>query len=220
MKLIFCLPGQSFSRAWLTCWNRTIKWLYDKGISYDVSSNYTPVIYNCRNWLLGGIGAPPRDFKPFNGKIKYDWIIWIDSDSIWEPEDLERLISNPEHKIVTGFYIQYNNQIYAQAIQGENNTMLWLPRDKVDTKGERFELIATGMGFMGVQAGVIEALDFPWFRPVLFGDDKKQSFLSEDTGFCYRIKNLGYQVWGDPKIQIGHEKSWILSGENIQGSKP
>jgi len=221
MNIVFCFPGMSFSRTWVTCWTNTVTWLNKEGIAFNVSTTYTPVIYNCRNWLLGGTGYPPKDFKPFNGKVKYDWIVWIDSDSVWTPKDLEKLISNPEHKIVTGFYIQHNNKIYAQAVEGkEKNTMNWMPRNEVDVNGERIELLATGMGFMGVQKGVFESLTFPWFKPLVFSDSERETFLSEDTGFCHRVKKLGYTIWGDPTIQIGHEKSWILTGADSSGHKP
>jgi hypothetical protein len=221
MNIVFCFPGMTFSRTWVTCWTNTVTWLNKEGIAFNVSTTYTPVIYNCRNWLLGGTGYPPKDFKPFNGKIKYDWIVWIDSDSVWTPKDLEKLISNPEHKIVTGFYIQHNNKIYAQAVEGkEKNTMNWMPRNEVDVNGERIELLATGMGFMGVQKGVFESLTFPWFKPLVFSDSERETFLSEDTGFCHRVKQLGYTIWGDPTIQIGHEKPWVLTGADSGGHKP
>ena len=214
----------SFSRTWLTCWTNTINWLYQEGIAYNISTNYTPVIYNCRNWLLGGKGYPPKTFKPFNGTIKYDWLIWIDSDSVWTPKDLEKLINEPKHKIVTGFYIQHNNNIYAQCIKGEEKgSMHWLRRDDVDVNGPRIKLLTSGMGFMGVQSGVIESLEFPWFVPIVFPITSKEpteTILSEDTSFCYRTSLLGYELWGDPQIQIGHEKSWILRGDEPNGIQP
>lgn len=32
--------------------------------------------------------------KPFDGKLDYDYIMWIDSDIIFKPKDLDKLISN------------------------------------------------------------------------------------------------------------------------------
>ena len=224
MKLVFCLPGDSFSKSWLCSWNETVRWLYKNDIEYVVINAYTPVVYNCRNWLLGGQGHPPKSFKPFNGAIEYDWTIWIDSDCIWKSEDLERLISNNDHKIVTGLYMQYNNKNYAQAIpfktkETEDQIHLhWLERERVDINAGRFMLGASGMGFMAVKAGVFESLECPWFSPV--SHETENTFLSEDVSFCYKARELGYAIWADPKIQIKHEKVWLLSGDNIDGSKP
>jgi GT2 family glycosyltransferase len=154
--------------------------------------------------------------------MDYDWIIWIDNDNIWTPQDLERLISVSEHQIVTGFYIQHDNKIYAQAVYGNSNRDLyWLPKESVLGLKARFPLAATGMGFMAVQKGVFESMECPFFRPIEYDvDDDTTAFLSEDTGFCHRAIKAGYQVWADPEIQVQHEKAWLLSGSSEHGVKP
>jgi hypothetical protein len=222
MKLVFCFPGQSFSKNWMAAWNDTVRWLYRNNIEYATINAYSPVIYNCRNMLLGATGNPPRTFRPFNGVLDYDWIIWIDNDNIWTPADLEQLISNPEHKIVTGFYIQHDNKIYAQAVYGNSKRDLyWLPKESVLGLKDRIQLAATGMGFMAVQKGVFESMECPFFRPIEYDvDDDTMAFLSEDTGFCHRAIKAGYQVWADPGIQVHHEKAWLLSGSSEHGIKP
>jgi hypothetical protein len=224
MKLVFCLPGDYFSKNWLCAWNDTIKYLHQNKIEYATVNAYTPIVYSCRNWLLGGKGNPPKTFKPFNGIINYDWIIWIDNDCIWKPEDLARLISNNDHKIVTGFYMQHDNKTYAQAISftakevDEYQHLHWIERDQLDLASHRIKLGATGMGFMAVKAGVFESLECPWFTPV--NHEYENTFLSEDVGFCHKVSNLGYTIWGDPKIQIKHEKTWLLSGDEPTGTRP
>ena len=223
MKLVFCFPGQSFSKNWLNAWNETIRWLYRNDITYITVNAYSPVIYNCRNMLLGASGEPPKTFKPFNGTIDYDWIIWIDNDNIWKPIDIERLIHNGDHKIVTGFYIQHDNQTYAQAVfHGDSKkNIVWLPKEYVKPGNGRIKLAASGMGFMAVKAGVFESLECPFFRPVQYDiDDDITAFLSEDTGFCHRAINAGYDVYADTDIHVKHEKLWILSGDSVHGMKP
>ena len=224
MKLVFCLPGDSFSKSWLCSWNDTIRWLYKNKIEYVTVNAYSPIIYSCRNWLLGAKGNAPKSFKPFNGIIEYDWIIWIDSDCIWKPEDLEKLISNNDHKIVTGMYIQHDNKTYAQAISFTTEEtkdikhLHWLERERVDINGSRFKLGASGMGFMAVKSGVFESFECPWFSPI--PHEYENTFLSEDVSFCCKVTQLGYTIWADPSIQIKHEKLWLLSGDSITGIKP
>jgi hypothetical protein len=93
-----------------------------------------------------------------------------------------------------------------------------LEREQLNINGGRIKLGASGMGFMAVKAGVFESLTCPWFSPV--PHEYENTFLSEDVSFCYKITQLGYSIWGDPKIQIQHEKLWLLSGDNIHGDKP
>ena len=207
----------------MAAWNETIRWLYKNDITYITINAYSPVIYNCRNMLLGAQGNPPNSFKPFNGTIEYDWIIWVDNDSIWKSSDIVQLISKPEHKIVTGFYIQHDNKTYAQAIfYNENKTdLVWLPKEYVNANTNRIKLAATGMGFMAVKVGVFETLGCPFFKPIEYQiDTTTTAFLSEDTGFCHRAINAGYDVWGDTKIQVKHEKPLMLSGDGQYGTMP
>ena len=224
MKLVFCLPGDYFSKNWLAAWNDTVKSLHRNKIEYETVNAYTPIIYNCRNWLLGGRGRPDKTFKPFNGLVEYDWIVWIDNDCIWTPEDLGRLISNNDHKIVSGFYMQHDNITYAQAIKfktektGDVTHLHWIERNQLDTNSDRIKLGASGMGFMAVKAGVFESMEFPWFEPI--SHEYENNFLSEDLAFCHKASKLGYTIWGDPKIQIKHEKTWLLSGDELYGTQP
>jgi hypothetical protein len=77
------------------------------------------------------------------------------------------------------------------------------------------------MGFMAVQKGVFESMECPFYRPVEYEIKyDTTAFLSEDTGFCHRAINAGYQVWADPRIQVQHEKAWLLSGNSEHGVKP
>ena len=35
---------------------------------------------------------------PFNGGVKYDWIVWIDSDIVWKAEQLTELLNTPANQ--------------------------------------------------------------------------------------------------------------------------
>lgn len=222
MKLVFCIPGMTFSKTFLACWTQTIAWCHDNGIDYDVSLTYVPIVYHARNQLLGGTRFnTPKDFKPFNGEADYDWIIWIDSDQTWSTDDLAGLLSNPDHKIVTGMVLMSNDHNYNISTYDETKVdkRRWLTREDIDFNGDRFTTPECGMGFMAVQKGVFESLEYPWFFPTEHNSENLRWFEAEDGSFCNRITALGYSIWVDPKIQIGHEKSRILHGD-VKGGYP
>ena len=54
-------------------------------------------------------------------------------------------------------------------------------------------------------------MKYPWFRPIWehFGSDITE-FSSEDVGFCKTAKDLGYNIYVNPDIIVGHEKMKIL----------
>lgn len=214
MKIIFCIPGHSFSKSFLSCWTQTLIWCHENDIDIDVSMTYIPIIYHARNQLLGGDRYTPRTFKPFDGKVDYDWIVWIDSDQTWTVEDLARLISNPEHKVVSGMVLMSDNKHYNISTYDETryDKRRWLTRDEVDLNGERFKTPECGMGFMAVQKGIFEALEYPWFFPMPHDEGHTLWFEAEDGSFTNRVTEMGVDIWVDPKLQIGHEKSRILIG--------
>ena len=213
MKLIFCIPGNTFSKAFLISWTQTLQLCHDNDIEYDVSIVYIPIIYHARNQLLGGGRYTPRTFKPFGGNVDYDWIIWIDSDQVWTPEDIAQLISNPEHKVVSGMVLMYDNEHFNISKYNEDmyDKRRWLTRADVEIGSERFITPECGMGFMGVQRGVFEQLEYPWFFPMPHDEEDVLWFEAEDGSFCNRITELGIDIWVDPKLQIGHEKHRILT---------
>ena len=53
--------------------------------------------------LGGDVLAGPNQ-KPFQGKVDYDVIVWIDSDIIFTPEDVFKLLDSP-HDVTAGVYM-------------------------------------------------------------------------------------------------------------------
>ena len=59
MKLVFCLPGDSFSKSWFCSWNDTIRWLYKNNIELHVRSVFL------QGLLLMDIKKIPNKFRPW-----------------------------------------------------------------------------------------------------------------------------------------------------------
>jgi GT2 family glycosyltransferase len=215
MKLLFCLPGKTFSSNYFNSWNATIAELIARGISYQYVIGYDPVVYFCRNKLLGGNNILGKKQLPWQGSIQYDYMIWIDSDMVWNPSDILNLISH-SMPIVSGTYLTSDSFHYPIVEQldynhlSDHGTFRFMNRDSMNTKSQLFEVDYTGFGFLAIQYGIIEQLEYPWFRPRWVESNNFFDFTSEDVGFCWTIKDHGYKIYVDPKIKIGHEKSIIL----------
>ena len=63
---------------------------------------------------------------------------------------------------------------------------------------------------MLVKRGVFETIEYPWFEPEFFylNDDIKD-FCSEDVGFCRKAGKTGFDIWVNPNVIVGHEKSIV-----------
>jgi hypothetical protein len=166
------------------------------------------------------------DQKPFQGKLKYDYIMWIDSDQVFRPHDFVKLI-NWNKDIVSGMYMMQNNIHYAVVPDMNKNDIIkrgsytFLTRSKVEEwKKERPNAIHKvdycGMGFMLVKYGVFEKFKFPWFQSTstIIHDEERNVTIhdtnSEDYYFCCEARRLGFDVWVDPTVIVGHEKPFVI----------
>lgn len=209
-KVVFCLPGKSFSNYFLESWTNLLyncpNFNVEPVMRWAVSSN----VYKVRDLCLMGNPEAGPDQKPFQGKIKYDYIMWIDSDSVFTPGQFESLLKdiqmNPKIHILSGLCPREGGKEYTTVVKSQ-------PLTPANIKGEK-ELIkadSTGMFFTLVRAGIFEKLSYPWFQPVgIEKDGKNIGYTSEDIAFCLRAKDAGFNTFIDPKIIIGHEKTVVL----------
>ena len=214
LNIIFCLPGNSYSGNFLKCWHELTVFCLNNNINPILSQNYSCNIYYSRSLCLGGKSTLGEFQKPFDNKIDYDYLMWIDSDVIFKPSDLIRLLS---HKldIVSGLYLTQNGNTYATVKDWDidkykqNGRFDFLtPRDiKNDNL---FEVSYTGFGFILIKKGVFETIKYPWFKPRFIKMDHITEFTMEDVTFCLEAKEAGFQIMIDPTVKLGHEKMQIL----------
>jgi hypothetical protein len=218
MKIIFCLPGASYSGRFLQCWTNLLTELPEYKISYGLSQDYLCNIYHARTKVLGASLERGVDQKPFNGKVDYDYIMWIDSDMVFKPEDFFKLLEH-DKDVVSGIYMMQDNINYAtvetmeEEFFAKNMHYQFLQREDVKRKKKKlFKVDYTGMGWMLVKRGVIEKMKYPWFYP-----RKKEwkncdwsEFVWDDVEFCTRVRELGHDIWIDSNIIPGHEKIMVL----------
>ena len=216
MKIVFCLPGRSFSNNFLVCWSELLQYLPRYGITPILSNQYDSVVYYVRNKCLRGDVTKGVNQKPFNGEIDYDYIMWIDSDIVFKVDDFITLL-NMNKDIASGLYKTQDGIHYATVKDWnldhyrKNGSFEFLTEESLKDLSEPFEVDYTGFGWILIKKGVFESLEYPWFRPEWedFGNGVKE-FTSEDVGFCKNIKEKGYKIYVNPKIIVGHEKTKIL----------
>jgi len=220
MKIVlFCLPGKEYSGNFLKCWTNLLVACLRKGIVAHVSQHHSPVVYFVRNMCLGGDYSYGVKQEPFQGKLDYDYIMWIDSDILFTPENFFSLLEH-DKDIVSGLYMMADNQHYAVSENWsddkkiQNGDFDFVTREKLAEKDGLFKVAYSGLGWMLVKKGVFESLEYPWFRPmwteITDGDKIIKDFAGEDATFCKMVAEKGFDVWVDPKVVVGHEKKMII----------
>ena len=221
LTIIFCLPGRTFSNNFLNSWSNLLVWLIKNNIKPIICNRYNSNVYYVRNSCLGGDVRNGIYQKPFNGKIKYDYLMWIDSDIVFTINDFINLLSHQKN-IVSGLYLMKGGDNFATVLNWDkkfyqkNGYFEFLNIQKrkqfINNKQNLIKASYTGFGFILVKYGVFESLEYPWFRPIWenFNENMKD-FTSEDVGICNILTKKGYKIFIDLNVVVGHEKSTILN---------
>ena len=143
----------------------------------------------------------------------------IDSDIVWEPDDFMRLVALSKHfKVVCGAYTTKNDS---------QSFIIYHDEEKGLTEQNDFgliEILGTGLGFTIIDREVIEKLvekaDSIYDEitkshiPSIFkvGTDSNGKRRGEDISFFEDIRNLGYKIYLDPRVQLGHMGMKLYSG--------
>lgn len=218
IDLIICIPGNNFSGKFMQSWTALMFYCVNNGINLEVLQMYSSNVYHVREAFLSQtVMSLTKNIKPFGGR-RYDYSLWIDSDQVFTPDDLERLIS-------------HDVDIVAGAIkvgQGDEFAFGWFDDDTMHKKGELMRMKANeidgrkalidvdfcGFAFTLVKRGVFESLRFPYFEALPYSAWSPckgyYGMAGEDLSTFYRMKQAGYKVWLDPRTRIPHEKAQLI----------
>ena len=218
ITIIFCVPGNRFSDTFLKCWTNLFVWCINNNINPILSNQYDSNVYYVRNRCLGADTRRGVNQNPWDGKVDYDYIMWIDSDMFFSPQQVRTLIDT-DKDIVSGIYKMASNAAYATVENWDNEYYRtngkyeFLNENHLLDKAEEkvFPVAYTGFGFMLIKKGVFEKLEYPWFRPVWEEySEGVRDFCSEDVGFCLKATEAGFKIFVNTDVRPGHEKSWII----------
>ncbi len=228
MRIVFCLTGSSFSGRFLDCWGTLLLYCMQNGIDFTVSRKESCNIYYVRNMCLGADLSRGENQKPFDGKIDYTHLMWIDSDILFNPQQFQKLI-NDDKDIVSGLYLMENNCQFAtvkdwdEEYFKQNKSFKFLTPEDIATllrpetsgyegqaQNNLLEVAYTGFGFMLIKKGVFESMTYPWFKPIEKKIGDMVDFTMEDVAFCLRAKENGFKIHIAPAIKVGHEKKVVF----------
>lgn len=213
--ILFCLPGPSFSREFVQNWTNVLIQLSQMGHHVQASFAYDPNVFYARSKCLGCDTRRGINQKPFDGKLDYDHLFWVDSDILFTAEQVVTLL-NHDKDIVCGAYIMADNTRYP--IVRRMDAAVFLKQGHYDfldrttlaelrEKGDLVPIEYTGFGFLCVRKGVFEALTYPHFtpQPIHFSPDVLE-YASEDVSWCMRVREMGYTIYLDPSVAVHHQK--------------
>jgi len=145
-----------------------------------------------------------------------DYVLWLDSDMVFSSDLMIDLMKDMEGRdIVSGIYHMrrppYKPVLWKTLRQGiipqDNESEDWddYPKDGI------FEIDGCGFGCVMMRASILQTIVDRYhdlFAPL--------PGYGEDLSFCIRAKSCGFKIHADPKIQLGHKASIIITDQSFE----
>ena len=218
--VVFCLPGRGVSYTFLKNFVTLCFDLVQNKASIQISQDYSSMVNFARCKCLGANVLRGPDQLPWDGKLKYDYQLWIDSDIVFNVEKFYQLVLMDE-KIASGWYCTEDGKTTSVAhwldeddFKGNGGVMNHETIESISKRKKPFTVDYAGFGWLLIKHGVFEdsQMTYPWFAPKMqiFESGAVQDMWGEDVSFCLDAKEAGFRIMCDPRIRVGHEKTRVI----------
>jgi len=158
-----------------------------------------------------------------------EYMIFVDSDIVFEPEDLHRLHQN----LVKGFDLV--GGCYVVKDGSQLASFGWNGQVTLDGTIQEIEYLATG--FMGISRKLLEKMRDELNLPQLHANEPATKcwpffesgaqydradgriYISEDWDFCEKARKVGVKCYLDTAIRLGHIGNYVWCIDNLPSAK-
>lgn len=179
-----------------------------EGVEISLRFNLGSLIYHSRNQLAG-----------MALDDKADLIMWFDSDMVFNPDTLVRMLKTIDDgaDFVTGCYYRrtapFTPTLFSSLDIDENNNAKWtefddIPEDKI------FPVAGCGFGCVLMKTDMLREIYKKFGR--LFSPIGE---VGEDLSFCWRARECGYTLVCDPTIPLGHVAHTMVTKQFFENYK-
>lgn len=199
MKVCVCIPAQdtvltSFMESTINMF------FYSRNKGIDVTYNRMNGCYLdlLRNQLIQAAQ-----------KTNSDFYMMIDSDMVFPPNTIERLIAH-DKEFVGCNYTRRRAPFDPIACKGDGNTRV----DPLTSSGlEAIALMPTGV--IMIKPSVFQKIQYPWFENIWRKSDN--SLVGEDVVFCAKANKAGIPVYCDHDLsrEIRHSGQFDYGFEHL-----
>jgi hypothetical protein len=137
-------------------------------------------------------------------RAKYLW--FVDDDTIPPPNTCRRLMyvldNNPDVMVCGGVYVTKSDPPQPVVFRGMGLGSFWHWKE-----GEIFEVTGMGAGCMMINCEVFKHLEkpyFPWVEEYTNEATCPMKLISEDIGFCNKVRAAGFKVFAHGGVLCDH----------------
>lgn len=155
-------------------------------------------------------------------------LLWIDSDVVFDPNDVERLRSH-QLPFACGIYAKKSRREFACSFLPGTEKILF------GAGGGLIEILYAGFGFVHTRRELYETIQqkcelpecntnfgspmLPFFMPLPIPQGTGHWYLGEDYAFCERARRSGFKIMVDTRIRLWHVGSYPFGWEDAGGEK-
>lgn len=129
-----------------------------------------------------------------------DYIFFIDSDTLVQKGQLERLLSHDKDAITGVSYMRVSP--YYALIRKKIGYRIYSPIEPFGT--ELINIDGSGFGCFLVKTDVFNKIKYPWFRFHFYKYEDKNRHIGEDLFFCEQLQESKIDIYCDPTVQCVH----------------
>lgn len=180
---MICIPTKGEIKAKTTaCLRDAERFLNSKGINTDVVFAEGTIVPVVRTKLLD-------EFKKYSDKFTH--LLFLDSDQTFEKDYIYKLLLREKDIIVAPSKTR-DNKVY-NLYKYDANFNTYIAHENISGLG-LIEVDAAGMGMMLIKKEVVFCIN-----KIETGNNR-----SEDIYFCERVKGLGFKIYADCDLNLGH----------------
>lgn len=184
MKLLLAIPTTDYMHHRFTeCLTKLIRRLDADGVDYDVMFQSGTLVYHARDAIA---------FKAIDGG--YTHSLWLDSDMIFTEhvlDDLRDANKGFVSGIAHGRREPHHSCLFTE-IYPSVHRFTEYPNDT-------FKVAGCGFGCVLISSDILAAVRKA--NGTCFFPTRE---LGEDLAFCKRATDLGYEIWAEPTVRLGH----------------
>lgn len=203
MKLLIAVPTlETVPVEFLESLSGLICHLKDEGVDFKLKIEAGTLVYFARENLARYAIAN-----------HFSHILWLDSDMVFDDEIVEDLQFSGK-EFVTGIAHSrrppFSSCLFTEIFPGVEKWKGDYPRDT-------FKVAACGMACVLMSVDVLDkvretfgTMFQPMTNPITYG---------EDVAFCWRASQVGYSIYAEPGVKVGHVGRRIIWPEDAEVKK-
>lgn len=203
MKILIAIPCMDTVPAVFTQSLAMLQKIGDCAICMQVGS----LVYDSRNMLA-------REAI----RMKADYVFWLDSDMVFEPRTLIKLVeiaTLDKLDFVSGVYYRRREPFTPVLFDSVEYTEEGFKTTEFEEIPEKlFEVGGCGFGCVLMKTQIL--LDVLLKYGDMFGPIER---AGEDISFCWRARQLGYKIMAYPKVSLGHYSQQIVTKQFFDAYK-